>query len=141
MDLSARIAAGRKSELTTWANFKGIDVELVYIDFEALNRILASCKKTVWVKHQPMTDTDPEKLAGEVSKYIRAWRGFTLEKAMALLPIEQEEGEDPAAEIPCNQVNKVAMLMGCYDFGDWVQSTMTEIANFRKAELETEIKN
>ena len=140
MNLTERLEKGRKRERTVWARFQGIDVELIYVDLEGLNRCLERAKKTTWVKHQPVREVDTEALADEIGRLIKDWKGFDLATAAGMLPIEVEAGEDLTAEVPCTAENKRAMLLGCYGFADWVQATVTDLAVFRAGELEAEKK-
>jgi hypothetical protein len=140
VDLSQKLEAGRKHERTVWAEFAGVAVELRYVDLTELSRMVDRCQRTVWRRHQAERELDTEKLAGEIGRLVKGWRGLNLAKAAELLPIAIEADEDPAAEVPCEPANVRALLMGCYGFADWVQATVTDLALFRAAELEAEKK-
>ena len=141
--------AALEQGISAWIEYPplpGFIVKVGYISKEDVLEMNENAKEIIWVKHKKEERTDRKKLTRKwAEKAILDWKGLTLEKLAALLPIKVAE-EDKNKEVPCTPENKFALLYYSTDFDIWVTEASTDVENFqsevagRKQRLD-EVKN
>lgn len=129
-----------REDLTLRAPFKGFEVDLKYVDREALNRGLDRCKVQRWKKHQPVEEIDDAKTTRYLASLIAGWQGLTLGLMADLTNITVAEA-DRDKTVPCTEDNRLVVLQEVYDFDQFVIDTVTDVQRFREQKLAGEIPN
>lgn len=139
MDLRGLIQE-TKQELTAWVDFKGFEVEVIYIDKAEFNAMFEKSKRRGFRKHQPVDEVDEAKLRKNIAGLIKGWRGLTLGKLKEVMNINPPK-KDLDKEVECSDANKLALLEHLYGFENFITDTVTEIQEFRQEQQGDELGN
>jgi hypothetical protein len=134
----SKIQSYLKNKLEAWIPFDGMpgfELKLAYLSREELNKIrLASTRITF----NPKSKVKEENVDSEifVKEYIKAcildWKGFTLEHASKLLPIEVPKGVDLQEEIEFSTEDAMELTRNSNIFDSWLSEVVSDLEAFRQ---------
>ena len=139
MELNSLLKEAQE-DMTTWIDFKDIEICVRYVDKVSFQKLVDRCKKQKWERHQPVEKVDQSLLERAMAGLIADWKGLTVAKAAKLLPIEIGT-QDPDAVVECTETNRITMIQHCYGLEDFLIDTVTNLQLFRIDKLEQEVKN
>lgn len=130
----AALALSSKTAEFDFPGLPGFKVKLTYLSREARRKLQDSCKVQKYDEQSglPYMDLDVDKYTEEyVKATINGWSGLTLEKVAKLMLINQEQVEDPDAEIEFDLDTAKQLVKLSERFDTWVTSKLALIDNFR----------
>ena len=140
MELTALLNK-KTDDLAIWAEFKGFEIRLPYVDKPALEALVNRSKSRNWDrKHQLTEAVDETKLVKSLAGLIKDWRGLTLGLLATLLPIDIA-GQDADAPVSFTAENATVLIKQVYGLDDFIIETITDLQRFRSATLDDEEKN
>ncbi len=129
----------KKTPTSAWFVFdaaKGMRVKLLYISPEEVRKRVKECTTF----EQGREVLDQEKMLKELARRIEDWEGFTLGRVAELIDIEIPE-DQAENNVPCTDVNRLALLAGSWAFKPFVESHTIQLDEFKAAQRESERKN
>jgi len=126
------------NKLEAWIEFEGFDgfeVKVGYLSRDELTKIRNHVTRVSW---SPKTRQKEETVDNElfVAEFVKAcvldWKGFTIEHASRLLPIEVPEGADMAELIDFSPEEAVALTSNSSVFDSWLNDVIFDLANFQR---------
>lgn len=130
----AKLALSSKTAEFDFPGIPGFKVKLTYLSREAHRKLQENCKVQKYDEHSglPYMDLDMDKYTEEyVKATINGWSGLTLDKVAKLMLIDQEQVEDPDAEIEFDIDTAKQLVKLSERFDSWVTSKLAQIDNFR----------
>lgn len=133
----SKLSSFLKTKLEAWVPFEGFDgfeVKLAYLSRDELNKIRIACTRTSF---NPKTRQKEETVDSElfVKAFVGAavldWKGFTLEHATKLLPIEVPADVDLASTIDYSPEDALALAKDSSVFDGWLNDTIFDLEMFR----------
>lgn len=127
-----------KDKLQAWIpvdGYEGFEVELAYLSRPELEKIrkrvtkLELNKRTRAMEETLDTDAYTNIL---IKSSLLNWKGFTLEHALKLLPIEVSEGANLKEEIEFNEEDAIDLVKNSPTFDQWLNEAIYDLDNFRK---------
>jgi hypothetical protein len=117
------------SGMTAWVDFKGVSLELKYVEKQALEAMVDQAKVRTWTrKHQMAEKVDEKKLVRGLAGFIKDWK-LTLGQLAELMPVDIA-GQDRTTAIPCTEENAVFVVSGAYGLDDFILETVTDLQQF-----------
>lgn len=128
----------KKQDVTGWVSFAdGFDLLLAYVPPAEMRRMLKKCQVVKVIKGKSVEQLDDEVFRDLMAEKILDWR-LTLGVVADLCGIE---ADDPAAEVPCTEANKVSMLDNVYGLPEFIRQNIMDAAALRGARQEVLEKN
>jgi|688.fasta_scaffold08347_7 hypothetical protein len=134
----SKIQSYLKSKLEAWIPFEGMpgfEIKLAYLSREELNRIRTAATR---ITFNPKSKVKEENVDSEIfmKEYIKAcildWKGFTLEYASKLLPIEVPKGVDLEEEIQFSTEEAYDLTKNSPSFDSWLSEAVGDLEHFRQ---------
>lgn len=129
-----------KDKIEAWVEvdgFPGFEVHLNYLARTELDKIRKKCTTSKFDRrtHQKVEEIDSELfVTAFVKACIKDWKGFTLEYATKLMPIEAPEGLDPkTTAIEYTESNAHALVKESPEFDTWLNEVIFDLDHFRKS--------
>ena len=118
-----------RSGLDAWVEFKGVPLQLEYVDKPALEAIVERARVRDWNrKHQMTEKVDEKRLIKGLAGLIKDWK-LTLGQLAGLMPVDIA-GQDPGKAIPCTPDNAATLVAQVYGLDDFIIETVTDLAQF-----------
>jgi hypothetical protein len=126
-----------KTRMEAWVPFEGFDgfeVKLAYLSREELSKIRNSVARTSF---NPKTRQKEETVDSELfmKEFVKAavldWKGFTLDMATKILPLEVPADVDLAGEIEFSQENALDLAKNSPVFDGWLNDVIFDLEIFR----------
>lgn len=126
-----------KTKLEAWVPFEGFDgfeVKLAYLSREELGKIRNSVARTSF---NPKTRQKEETVDSDLfmKEFVKAavldWKGFTLDIAAKILPLEIPSDVDPAQEVEFSQENALDLAKNSPVFDGWLNDVIFDLEVFR----------
>jgi hypothetical protein len=124
-----------KTKLEAWVPFEDdFEIKVAHLSREELNKIRNSATRTSF---NPKTRQKEETVDSDIfiKEFVKAavldWKGFTLEKAMSLLPIEVPSDVDLNAEVEYSQENALELAKNSPVFDGWLNDVVFDLEGFR----------
>ena len=123
--------------MEAWVPFEGFDgfeVKLAYLSREELSKIRNSVARTSF---NPKTRQKEETVDSELfmKEFVKAavldWKGFTLDMATKILPLEVPADVDLAGEIEFSQENALDLAKNSPVFDGWLNDVIFDLEIFR----------
>lgn len=123
--------------MEAWVPFEGFDgfeVKLAYLSREELSKIRNSVARTSF---NPKTRQKEETVDSELfmKEFVKAavldWKGFTLDMATKILPLEVPVDVDLAGEIEFSQENALDLAKNSPVFDGWLNDVIFDLEIFR----------
>ena len=133
----SKLSSYLTNKLEAWIEmegFEGFEVKIAYLSRDELNKIRNTVTRVSW---SPKTRQKEETIDNElfVREFTKAcvldWRGFTLEHATRLLPLDIPEGSDLSEEIPFEFEEAIALAVNSTVFDAWLNDVIFDLANFQ----------
>lgn len=115
--------------------FDGFEVQVAYLSREELNKIRQATTRVSW---SPKTRQKEETIDSElfVREFVKAcvlnWKGFTLDHASRLLPLDIPEGTSMEEEIEFTPEEAIALAANSTTFDAWLNDVIFDLANFQR---------
>lgn len=115
--------------------FDGFEVQVAYLSREELNKIRQATTRVSW---SPKTRQKEETIDSElfVREFVKAcvlnWKGFTLDHASRLLPLDIPEGTNMEEEIEFTPEEAIALAANSTTFDAWLNDVIFDLANFQR---------
>lgn len=134
----SRLQSILKDKLEAWIDvdgFPGFSVKLAYLSRPELEKIRKSVTKLELNKRtramEEVIDTEAyTKVLIKAS--VLDWKGFTLEHATKLLPVEIPEGQSLEEEIPFSPEDAFDLVKNSPAFDEWLNGAIYDLDSFRK---------
>lgn len=126
-----------KDKLVAWVavdGYPGFEVQLAYLSRPEMEKIRKSVSKPVINKKtRAMTEEIDSELFTKilVEASLLDWKGFKLEYALRLLPIELPEGVEPSEVIDFTKEDALELVQGSPEFDTWLNDTIFDLDTFR----------
>jgi hypothetical protein len=126
------------NKLEAWVEFEGLEgfeVKIAYLSRDELNKIRNNVTRTSW---SPKTRQKEETIDQDlfVSEFVKAcvidWKGFTLQNASKILPLDIPEGADLQEVIDFSPEEAVALASNSAVFDAWLNDVIFDLANFQR---------
>lgn len=133
MSLLKNLMVDTKSAWVEYPGLRGFEVEIVHIPRSKLIKLRKSCTITKFDRKtkQPIEELDEEKYVAEFTKAaIKTWKGLTLGKLEALLPIDTSN-QDVDKDVPYSLEDAETLVSGSSDFDSWLTDAVFDLENFR----------
>jgi len=134
----SKIQSYLKNKLEAWIPFDGMpgfEVKLAYLSREELTKIRSAATR---ISFNPKSKVKEENVDSDIfmKEYIKAcvldWKGFTLEYAMKLLPIEVPKEVDLKEEIPFSEDEAYDLTKNSPSFDSWLSEAVGDLEHFRE---------
>lgn len=131
-----RLTSYLKTKLEAWVPFdeEGFEVKLAHLSREELTKIRNAATR---ISFNPKSRQKEETVDSDifVKEFVKAavldWRGFTLEKATKLLPLEIPEDVDFNTEVEFSQENALDLAKNSPVFDGWLNDVIFDLEAFR----------
>lgn len=126
-----------KDKIEAWVpvdGYPGFEVKLAYLSRPEIDKIRKSVTKpTLNRKTRAMEDTVDTDMFSKilVKESILDWKGFTLEHALSLLPIELPKGADVTSTIEFTTEDAVDLVQNSPVFDSWLNEVIFSLDSFR----------
>jgi hypothetical protein len=124
-----------KTKLEAWVPFDDeFEVKVAHLSREELSKIRNSATRTSF---NPKSRQKEETVDSDifVKEFVKAavldWKGFTLEKATKLLPIEVPSDVDLNSEVEYSQENALELAKNSPVFDGWLNDVIFDLEVFR----------
>jgi len=127
-----------KDKLEAWVEvegFPGFEVKLSYLSRPELERIRKSVTRMVANKKTRAMEeqVDDEAFTKVLVKAaVLDWKGFTVEHALKMLPIEVPEGTDPEELFDFSTEDALQLVQNSPIFDSWLNEAIFDLDSFRK---------
>lgn len=134
-----QLASMLKDKIEAWVEvdgYPGFEVHLNYLARTELDKLRKKCTTSKFDRrtHQKVEETDPELfIQSFVKACINNWKGFTLEYATKLLPIEAPEDVPLKSVIEFTEENAYSLVKESSEFDTWLNEVIFDLDNFRKS--------
>ena len=129
-----------RTGLDAWVNFKGVGLQLSYMDKPALAAMVDQAKVRSWNrKHQPTEKVDGEKLVRGLARLIKDWK-LTLGQLARLMPVDIGD-QDPQTAVPFTIDNAVLLVGEVYGLDDFILETITDLQQFEEKKLAADVSD
>jgi hypothetical protein len=134
----SKLSAYLTNKVEAWIEMEGFDgfeVNVAYLSREELNKIRQATTRVSW---SPKTRQKEENIDSElfVREFVKAcvlnWKGFTLDHASRLLPLDIPEGTDMEQEIEFAPEEAIALAANSTTFDAWLNDVIFDLANFQR---------
>ena len=134
----SKLSSMLTNKLEAWIEMEGFDgfeVKVAYLSRDELNKIRNNVTRVSW---SPKTRQKEETLDSElfISEFVKAcvvdWKGFTLDHASRLLPLDIPEGTDLSTEVEFTPEEAVALASNSNVFDAWLNDVIFDLANFQR---------
>ena len=134
----SKLSSMLTNKLEAWIEmdgFDGFEVKVAYLSRDELNKIRNNVTRVSW---SPKTRQKEETIDNElfIREFVKAcvldWRGFTVEHASKLLPIEVPEGMELDSEIEFDAEEAIALSTNSNVFDSWLNDVIFDLANFHR---------
>ena len=124
------------NKLEAWVKvdgFDGFEVKVAYLSREELNKISTAVTRNEW---SPKTRQKENTINQElfVKKFVEAtvldWKGFTLEHATKLLPLDVPEDVGLDTEIDFDKEEAAQLVANSPVFDSWLNDIVFDLARF-----------
>ncbi len=141
MDLAQYIEKNEQS-FEMWVEYDGFELQVAYVAKDGLRRLIDASRIRRFDPrtHQATDDVDDKKLARNLAKLIRDWRGLTMGKMAELIPVKVDP-DDMDRPVPYTAGNAEILVAQAYGLDRFLVDTVTDLQAFREAELAAEVKN
>ena len=131
-----RLTSYLKTKLEAWVPFdeEGFEVKLAHLSREELTKIRNAATR---ISFNPKSRQKEETVDSDifVKEFVKAavldWKGFTLEKATKLLPLEIPEDVDFNTEVEFSQENALDLAKNSTVFDGWLNDVIFDLEAFR----------
>lgn len=133
-----------KQELSAWVEYRdGFKVHIRHLPRRELKALRKRATRKDWDKrsHQPVDIIEDDIILQGLADCVLGWKGLTREVALGVLPITEEAAEKIEGELPFTKTNALALIKEAYDFQEWLQDKVTDLAGIREAQKEGEAEN
>jgi len=133
----SKLSSFLTAKLEAWIPFEGFDgfeVKLAYLSREELTKIRNACTRVSFnPKTRQKEDTVDTELfvKGFVKAAVLDWKGFTLEHATKLLPIDVPSDVDLATEVEYTPEDAIDLAKNSSVFDGWLNDTIFDLEVFR----------
>jgi hypothetical protein len=125
-----------KTKLEAWVPFDdtGFEVKVAHLSREELTKIRNAALR---ISFNPKSRQKEETVDSDIfiKEFVKAavldWKGFTLEKAMGLLPIEVPSDVDTNVEVEYSQENALELAKNSPVFDGWLNDIVLDLEGFR----------
>ena len=134
----SKLSAYLTNKVEAWIEMEGFDgfeVQVAYLSREELNKIRQATTRVSW---SPKTRQKEETIDSElfVREFVKAcvlnWKGFTLDHASRLLPLDIPEGTNMEEEIEFTPEEAIALAANSTTFDAWLNDVIFDLANFQR---------
>ena len=134
----SKLSSMLTNKLEAWVEFEGLEgfeVKIAYLSRDELNKIRNNVTRISW---SPKTRQKEETIDQDlfVSEFVKAcvidWKGFTLQNASKILPLDIPEGADLQEVIDFSPEEAVALASNSAVFDAWLNDVIFDLANFQR---------
>jgi hypothetical protein len=126
-----------KDTIEAWFPFDGLpdfEIKLAYLSRPELERIRKAATRPVFKKHVKEDELDSDMF---MKAYVKAcvldWKGFTIEYATKLLPIEVPADVLPDSLIDFSPDEALSLVKNSPEFDKWLNEVIFDLDSFRNA--------
>ena len=130
-----RLTSYMKTKLEAWVPFDDdFEIKVAHLSREELGKIRNAALR---ISFNPKSRQKEETVDSDIfiKEFVKAavldWKGFTLEKAMSLLPIEVPSDVDTSVEVEYSQENALELAKNSPVFDGWLNDVVLDLEGFR----------
>ena len=124
-----------KDTIEAWFPFDGLpgfEIKLAYLARPELEKIRKAATRSVFKKHQKEDELDSDLFMKlYVTACVLDWKGFTLEYATKLLPIEVPKATPLETLVDFSADEALSLVKNSPEFDKWLNEVIFDLDSFR----------